>query len=207
MIRNARFHRWRHAERLVHAGEVVIHEIECHVAAWVVSSFPPVDGEFQNAAEICDSPYTGRASPIAKVSSPEPLKRDSIGSDDVRADRLSRGNQPGVVLAHPPRCTTLQECAPPRLRQMQSLNREPLQRRQGGGLVGRSLQQLRDGDNRQHERTPAQRGQEASGRAQLALGGVPLQIDQKRRVGLELPIVALIPGLGNVAWRPASDLR
>ena len=26
-------------------------------------------------------------------------------------------------------------------------------------------------------------------------------------VGLELPILALIPGLGNVAWRPASDLR
>jgi hypothetical protein len=26
-------------------------------------------------------------------------------------------------------------------------------------------------------------------------------------VRLELPILALIPGLGNVAWRPASDLR
>jgi len=26
-------------------------------------------------------------------------------------------------------------------------------------------------------------------------------------VGLELPILALIPGLGNVAWRAASDLR
>jgi len=26
-------------------------------------------------------------------------------------------------------------------------------------------------------------------------------------VGLELPILALIPGLGNVAWRSASDLR
>ena len=26
-------------------------------------------------------------------------------------------------------------------------------------------------------------------------------------VGLELPILALIPGLGNVAWRQASDLR
>ena len=26
-------------------------------------------------------------------------------------------------------------------------------------------------------------------------------------VGLELPILALIPGLGNVAWRTASDLR
>jgi len=28
-----------------------------------------------------------------------------------------------------------------------------------------------------------------------------------QRVGLELPILALIPGLGNVAWCPASDLR
>jgi hypothetical protein len=27
------------------------------------------------------------------------------------------------------------------------------------------------------------------------------------RVGLELPILALIHGLANVAWRPASDLR
>ena len=26
-------------------------------------------------------------------------------------------------------------------------------------------------------------------------------------VGLELPILALIPGLGNAAWRPASNLR
>jgi hypothetical protein len=26
-------------------------------------------------------------------------------------------------------------------------------------------------------------------------------------VRLELPILAPIPGLGNVAWRPASDLR
>jgi hypothetical protein len=26
-------------------------------------------------------------------------------------------------------------------------------------------------------------------------------------VGLELPILALIPGLGNVAWRPTADLR
>ena len=26
-------------------------------------------------------------------------------------------------------------------------------------------------------------------------------------VGLELPILALIPGLGNVAWREPSDLR
>jgi len=31
--------------------------------------------------------------------------------------------------------------------------------------------------------------------------------NQGRPVGLELPILALIPGLGNVAWRPASDLR
>jgi hypothetical protein len=29
----------------------------------------------------------------------------------------------------------------------------------------------------------------------------------KRRVGLELAILALIPGLSNVAWRTASDLR
>ena len=27
------------------------------------------------------------------------------------------------------------------------------------------------------------------------------------RVGLELPILALIPGLSYVAWRPASDIR
>jgi hypothetical protein len=30
---------------------------------------------------------------------------------------------------------------------------------------------------------------------------------QAKRVGLELAIFALIPGLGNVAERPASDLR
>jgi hypothetical protein len=39
---------------------------------------------------------------------------------------------------------------------------------------------------------------------------VPARVESRRRgegVGLELPILALIPGLGNVAWRPASDLR
>jgi hypothetical protein len=29
------------------------------------------------------------------------LKRDPVGSNDVPADRLGRGNQPGVVLGHP----------------------------------------------------------------------------------------------------------
>jgi hypothetical protein len=28
MIRHARFHRWRHAERLMHPSEIVIHEVE-----------------------------------------------------------------------------------------------------------------------------------------------------------------------------------
>lgn len=28
VIRNACFHRWRHAERLMHAGEIVEHEVE-----------------------------------------------------------------------------------------------------------------------------------------------------------------------------------
>jgi hypothetical protein len=42
-----------------------------------------------------------RASPIAQVSSAQTLKRDSVGSHDVRVDRLGRSNQPGVVLAYP----------------------------------------------------------------------------------------------------------
>ena len=46
------------------------------------------------------------------------------------------------------------------------------------------------------------------GVCQTQLGGVHGQdTDKGRRVGLELAIFALIPGLGNVAERPASDLR
>jgi hypothetical protein len=92
-----------------------------------------------NSATASRRAQSRRASPIAQVSGPQTLKRDSVGSHDVCPDRLGRSHQPGVVLAQPTCRATLQECAPSRLRQMQSLNREPLQRRQGGGLIGRSL--------------------------------------------------------------------
>ena len=63
-------------------------------------------------------------SPIVQVSRPQTPERDSVGSHDVRIDRLGCGNQPRVVLADPPSCATLEERAPPCLRQMQALKRD-----------------------------------------------------------------------------------
>jgi len=81
----------------------------------------------------------GRASPIAQVSSSETLNAIRSASTMSALIDSAVGNQPGFVLAHLSCRTTLHECATPRPRQMPSVNREPLQRRQGGGLVGRSL--------------------------------------------------------------------
>jgi hypothetical protein len=41
----------------------------------------------------------------------------------------------------------------------------------------------------------------------LSESDVATHSPEQNPVGLELPILALIPGLGNVAWRAASDLR
>src|SRR5688572_7373611 len=83
-----------------------------------------------------------RALAEAEVTRAESLERRAIRSHNIRVDRLGTGNQPSVVLAHPPRCATLQQSAPPRLGKMQSLNRKPLQRREGCSLVSRALQKL-----------------------------------------------------------------
>src|SRR4029077_6895239 len=48
-----------------------------------------------------------RALPIAQVSRPQTLKRDSVGTHDVRVDRLGGRHQPGVVLAQPTSRATL----------------------------------------------------------------------------------------------------
>jgi hypothetical protein len=39
----------------------------------------------------------------------------------------SDSREPCIILAHAARCATLQEGAPPRLSEVQSLNRKPLQ--------------------------------------------------------------------------------
>ena len=59
-----------------------------------------------------------RYSTKAKVTCAKPLERRAIRPHNVRIDRLGSGNQPGVALAHPTGCATLQQSAPPRLRKM-----------------------------------------------------------------------------------------
>jgi len=68
-----------------------------------------------------------RRSLKAQVSSSPTLERDSLGSHDVRVDRLSRGNQPDIVLAQPTCGAMLRARTLLGLRQMHSLDREPLQ--------------------------------------------------------------------------------
>ena len=68
-----------------------------------------------------------RASAEAEVTCAQPLERRAIRSDHVRMERVCGRHQPCVVLAHPARCATLQEGAPSRLCEVQSLNRKSLQ--------------------------------------------------------------------------------
>jgi hypothetical protein len=67
------------------------------------------------------------ASPEAQVSSTQSLESNAVGPDDIRVDRLSRGRQPGIVLAHPAFRATLQKGTAPRLGKMHPMDRKPLQ--------------------------------------------------------------------------------
>ncbi len=62
----------------------------------------------------------------AQVTSTESLECRAIGPHNVGVDGLRRGNQPGVILAHPAPGSALQERAPPGLREMQPLNGKSL---------------------------------------------------------------------------------
>ena len=66
---------------------------------------------------------------IAGAKSPE---RGTVCRHDISIDRVGGGDEPRVVLAQAPGCPALDQSAPPRLREVQSLNREALQRGQRG---------------------------------------------------------------------------
>ena len=95
----------------------------------------------------------------------------AVGADDVGVDRLRGRHQPCVVLAHPSGRAPLQQRTSPGLGEMQSLNRESLQRGERGRFVRRPFEQFLGADNRDDKRTPPQRGQEPAGRPHLAAGG------------------------------------
>ena len=118
----------------------------------------------------------------AEIARAQAFESGPIRSNDVGLERFSRGNQPGVVLTHSPRCAPLQESAPPRLREVQSLNRKALERCSRSGFVGRTFQDFLHADNRDDKRPTAQRRQEASGRTNFAPGRFALERDQEGRV-------------------------
>jgi hypothetical protein len=82
-----------------------------------------------------------------KIPGAKSFERGTVSRHDVCVDRRGSGDEPRVVLAQAPGCPALEQSAPLRLREVQSLNREPLQRRRGGRLVGRTFQQLLDAGN------------------------------------------------------------
>jgi len=67
------------------------------------------------------------ASPEAQVSSTQALECYAVGPNDIRVDRLSRGHQPGIVLAHSAFRATLQKGTASRLGKMHPMDRKPLQ--------------------------------------------------------------------------------
>jgi hypothetical protein len=100
--------------------------------------------------------------PESEVAFAEPFEGSPIGSDDIGIDRLSRRNEPGIVFSKTSRRPPLQRGTSPGMRQVESLNRETLKRRERGGFVGRALEQFFDGDDGHDDRTPPQRRQEAA---------------------------------------------
>jgi len=95
----------------------------------------------------------------AKVAFTEPFERCAVGTSHVGIERLGRGHEPGVILAHTPRSTTLQERTSLCLREVDTLNDEALQKRQRSRLVRRPFEDLFDGDNRDHQSTSPQPAQ------------------------------------------------
>jgi hypothetical protein len=123
-----------------------------------------------------------RSSSEAQVAGAEPLEGGAIRSNDVRIDRVCRRNQPCVVLTHPTRSAPLQERTAACLCQVKTLYRKPLQRSCGCNGVDCAFEQFLDGDDRNHERSPAQRRQEPARRALFAGSGLAIKVDQKGRV-------------------------
>jgi hypothetical protein len=68
------------------------------------------------------------------------------------------------------------------VREMQSLNREPLQGRQRGRVVSRTFQQFPDADDGADDRAPAQRWQKPACRAHIAGRCFAFEVDQIRAV-------------------------
>jgi hypothetical protein len=118
----------------------------------------------------------------AQVAGAEPLEGRAIRSNDVRIDRVCCRNQPCVVLTHPTRSAPLQERTAACLCQVKTLYRKPLQRSCGCNGVDCAFEQFLDGDDRNHERSPAQRRQEPARRALFAGSGLAIKVDQKGRV-------------------------
>ncbi|HET9199471.1 MAG TPA: hypothetical protein VFO84_00660, partial [Dehalococcoidia bacterium] len=93
-----------------------------------------------------------------EIPGAKPLERSAVTRQDVRVDRLGSGDEPRVVLAQAPGCPALEQSAPLRLREVQPLNREPLQGGQRRRVVGRGLQQLRDTHDGDDDPATAERG-------------------------------------------------
>ncbi len=72
----------------------------------------------------------------AQIARAQPLECGAVGPDNVGIERLGGGDQPGIVLTQAARRPPLQQRTPPGLGQVHALEREPLERRHGGGLVG-----------------------------------------------------------------------
>ena len=63
----------------------------------------------------------------AEVTGAQSLEGRAIRSDYICIQRICGSHEPCVIFAHPARCATLQEGAPPGLCEVQSLDRKPLQ--------------------------------------------------------------------------------
>ena len=66
--------------------------------------------------------------PESQIPIAQSLERGSIRTHDIGIERLSRGDQPGIVLTETSRRPPLEQSAATGLGEMEAVNTEPLQR-------------------------------------------------------------------------------
>ncbi len=99
----------------------------CHLALTDHFKNPPEQANTVPAFTNHGLDVAAAASPEAQVSSTQALECNAVGANDVCVDRLSRGHQPGIVLAHSAFRATLQKGTPPRLGKLHPMDRKSLQ--------------------------------------------------------------------------------
>jgi hypothetical protein len=114
-----------------------------------------------------------------EVSDTEAFERCAVRANDIGVEDHSGCHEPRVVFTHAPRRPPLHQRASARMRHLKSLNREALERPDGQREVGGPLEDLFDGDNRNHEPAVSQAIHGPMSRSKAAFGRFAVEVDQE----------------------------